>query len=56
MKREDRINDYNNQIYDKDFYEEKLAIPAFKRKNINLSTDDDIINNNTKTINFNEED
>ena len=56
LKREDRINDYNNQIYDKDSYEEKLAIPAFKRKNINLSTDDDIINNNTKTINFNEED
>ena len=56
LKREDRINDYNNQTYDKDSYEEKLAIPAFKRKNINLSTDDDIINNNTKTINFNEED
>ena len=56
LKREDRINDYKNQIYDKDSYEEKLAIPAFKRKNINLSTDDDIINNNTKTINFNEED
>ena len=33
LKREDRINDYNNQTYDKDSYEEKLAIPAFKRKN-----------------------
>jgi len=55
-KREERINNFKNQGYENDSYEQKLAIPAFKRKNINLNSDEDIMNDNTKTINFNEED
>ena len=55
-KRDERINNFKNQGFDNDSFEQKLAIPAFKRKNINLSSDEDIIDENTKTINFNEED
>lgn len=55
LKRKKRINNHNNQIYGDDSMEQKLAIPAYKRKNINL--DDDIDSDSrAKTLDFNEED
>ena len=55
LKRKKRINNHNNQIYGDDSMEQKLAIPAYKRKNINL--DDDIDpDSRAKTLDFNEED
>jgi len=55
LKRKKIINNYNNQIYGDDSMEQKLAIPAYKRKNINLDDDDDS-DSRAKTLDFNEED
>jgi len=55
LKRKKRINNYNNQIYGDDSMEQKLAIPAYKRKNINLDDDNDS-DSRAKTLDFNEED
>ena len=54
-KRKKRINNHNNQIYGDDSVEQKLAIPAYKRKNINLDDDTDS-DGRAKTLDFNEED
>ena len=54
-KRKKRINNHNNQIYGDDSVEQKLAIPAYKRKNINLDDDTDS-DSRAKTLDFNEED
>mgnify|MGYP003334465540 CR=1 FL=1 len=48
-------NNYNNKIYGDDSIEQKLAIPAYKRKNINLDDDTDS-DGRAKTLDFNEED
>ena len=55
LKRKKRINNYNNKIYGDDSIEQKLAIPAYKRKNINLDDDTDS-SGRAKTLDFNEED
>ena len=55
LKRKKRINNHNNQIYGDDSIEQKLAIPAYKRKNINLDDDSDS-GDVAKTLDFNEED
>ena len=55
-KRKERINNYKNNIYKGDPYHQKLAIPAFKRKNINLDEEDSLQTGNSKTIDFSEED
>ena len=55
LKRKKRINNHNNQIYGDDYVEQKLAIPAYKRKNINLDDDTDS-DSRAKTLDFNEED
>ena len=55
LKRKKRINNHNNQIYGDDSMEQKLAIPAYKRKNINLDDDTDS-GGRAKTLDFNEED
>ena len=55
LKRKKRINNHNNQIYGDDSIEQKLAIPAYKRKNINLDDDSDS-GDGAKTLDFNEED
>jgi len=54
-KRKKRINNHNNQTYGDDSVEQKLAIPAYKRKNINLDDDTDS-DGRAKTLDFNEED
>ena len=54
-KRKKRINNHNNQIYGDDSVEQKLAIPAYKRKNINLDDDADS-GGRAKTLDFSEED
>ena len=56
LKRKERINNYKNNIYQEDPYHQKLAIPAFKRKNINLDEEDSLQTGNSKTIDFSEED
>lgn len=56
IKRKERINNYKNNIYQEDPYHQKLAIPAFKRKNINLDEEDSLQTGNSKTIDFSEED
>ncbi len=55
LKRKKRINNHNNQIFGDDSIEQKLAIPAYKRKNINLD-DDSYSEDTSKTLDFNEED
>ena len=56
LKRKERINNHKNNIYQEDPYHQKLAIPAFKRKNINLDEEDSLQTGNSKTIDFSEED
>ena len=56
LKRKERISNHKNKIYNNDSIEQKLAIPAFKRKNINLDEDDGLPTDNSKTIDFSEED
>jgi len=55
LKRKKRVNNHNNQIYGDDSIEQKLAIPAYKRKNINLEDDSDS-EGRAKTLDFTEED
>tara|TARA_B100000579_G_C22796042_1_gene837206 strand:+ start:263 stop:1687 length:1425 start_codon:yes stop_codon:yes gene_type:complete len=54
-KRNKRINHYNNKSFTEETYEQKLAIPAYKRKNINLDNEASD-NDQTKTLDFTEED
>jgi len=56
LKRKERINNHKNNIYQEDPYHQKLAIPAFKRKNINLDEEDSLQTGKSKTIDFSEED
>ncbi len=56
IKRKERINNYKNNIYQEDPFQQKLAIPAFKRKNINLDQEDSDSTENSKTIDFSKED
>ncbi len=54
-KRKKRVNDHNNQNFGDESLEQKLAIPAYKRKNISL--DEDSSNGEeSKTLDFTEED
>ena len=53
-KRKKRVNNHNNQNYGDESLEQKLAIPAYKRKNISL--DDDASSDESKTLDFTEED
>ncbi len=55
LRRKKRVSNHNNQIYGDDSIEQKLAIPAYKRKNINLDDDCDS-DGRAKTLNFSEED
>ena len=55
LRRKKRVNNHNNQIYGDDSIEQKLAIPAYKRKNINLDDDCDS-DGRAKTLDFTEED
>tara|TARA_Y100000748_G_scaffold246672_1_gene211179 strand:+ start:1467 stop:2891 length:1425 start_codon:yes stop_codon:yes gene_type:complete len=55
-KRKERISNHKNNIYKEDPFQQKLAIPAFKRKNINLDDEDSLSSENSKTIDFSEED
>ena len=54
-KRNKRITHHNNNSAGEETYEQKLAIPAYKRKNINLNNDSSD-NDQTKTLDFTEED
>ena len=54
-KRNKRITHHNNNSSGDETYEQKLAIPAYKRKNINLDNDSSD-NDQTKTLDFTEED
>ena len=54
-KRNKRITHHNNNSFGEETYEQKLAIPAYKRKNINLDNDASD-NDQTKTLDFTEED
>ena len=54
-KRNKRITHHNNNSAGEETYEQKLAIPAYKRKNINLDNDASD-NDQTKTLDFTEED
>tara|TARA_Y100000996_G_scaffold415567_1_gene411250 strand:+ start:4276 stop:5694 length:1419 start_codon:yes stop_codon:yes gene_type:complete len=54
-KRNKRITHHNNNSSGEETYEQKLAIPAYKRKNINLDNDSSD-NDQTKTLDFTEED
>ena len=54
-KRNKRITHHNNNSSGDETYEQKLAIPAYKRKNINLDNDASD-NDQTKTLDFTEED
>ena len=56
LKRKERISNHKNKIYNNDSIEQKLAIPAFKRKNINLDEDEGLPTDTSKTIDFSEED
>ena len=53
-KRNKRVNNHNSQNYGDESLEQKLAIPAYKRKNISL--DDDASSDESKTLDFTEED
>ena len=53
-KRKKRVNNHNSQNYSDESLEQKLAIPAYKRKNISL--DDDASSDESKTLDFTEED
>ena len=54
-KRKKRVNDHNNQNFGDESLEQKLAIPAYKRKNISL--DEESSNSEeSKTLDFTEED
>ena len=53
-KRKKRVNNHNNQNYGDESLEQKLAIPAYKRKNISL--DDESSGEESKTLDFTEED
>lgn len=53
-KRKKRENNHNSQNYGDESLEQKLAIPAYKRKNISL--DDDASSDESKTLDFTEED
>ena len=55
LRRKKRVSNHNNQIYGDDSIEQKLAIPAYKRKNINLDDDCDS-DGKAKTLDFTEED
>ncbi|PDH40905.1 MAG: cell division protein FtsZ [Rhodothermaeota bacterium MED-G19] len=55
LRRKKRVSNHNNQIYGDDSIEQKLAIPAYKRKNINLDDDCDS-DGRAKTLDFSEED
>ncbi len=55
IKRKKRIINFNNKSFKDSSIEQKLAIPAYKRKNIYL--DNDVSDSNDgKTLNFTEED
>ncbi len=54
-KRNKRINHFNDKNFSEETYEQKLAIPAYKRKNINLDNEASD-NDQTKTLDFTEED
>ena len=56
LKRKERINNHQNSNYKDESYEQKLAIPAFKRKNIILEDEEELTSDNTKTLDFSEED
>ena len=56
LKRKERINNHQNSNYKDESYEQKLAIPAFKRKNIVLEDEEESTSENTKTLDFSEED
>ena len=56
LKRKERINNHQNSNYKDESYEQKLAIPAFKRKNIVLEDEEESTSDNTKTLDFSEED
>ena len=56
LKRKERINNHQNSNYKDESYEQKLAIPAFKRKNIVLEDEEEPTSDNTKTLDFSEED
>ena len=56
LKRKERINNHQNSNYKDESYEQKLAIPAFKRKNIVLEDEEESSSDNTKTLDFSEED
>lgn len=53
-KRKKRVNNHNNHNYGDESLEQKLAIPAYKRKNISL--DDESGSEESKTLDFTEED
>ncbi len=55
LRRKKRVSNHNNQIYGDNSIEQKLAIPAYKRKNINLDDDCDS-DGRAKTLDFTEED
>ena len=55
-KRKERIHNHQNKNYKDESYEQKLAIPAFKRKNIILEDEEESDLDNTKTLDFTEED
>ena len=48
------MNNHNSQNYGDESLEQKLAIPAYKRKNISL--DDDASSDESKPLDFTEED
>ena len=54
LKEKKRVNNHNSQNYGDESLEQKLAIPAYKRKNISL--DDDASSDESKTLDFTEED
>ena len=54
-KRKKRVNDHNNQNFGDESLEQKLAIPAYKRKNISLD-EDYSDSEESKTLDFTEED
>tara|TARA_B100001057_G_scaffold9844_2_gene9262 strand:- start:16263 stop:17684 length:1422 start_codon:yes stop_codon:yes gene_type:complete len=54
-KRNKRIYSHKNKSFSQDTHEQKLAIPAYKRKNINLDNESSE-NDQSKTLDFTEED
>ena len=50
-----RISSHKNKSFSQDTHEQKLAIPAYKRKNINLDNESSE-NDQSKTLDFTEED